>query len=238
MSISRKCFAITVELVEPMLGTVPKTEGIYEKWIQQKKDKPKLEKDKKKGLPLANGDEPTDEAIQERMDEEIEETIEDIEKKNWTGFHENPSDGKGPFVYDYFISGALRNAAQTLNTIGNVKALGSKFRKFVFLGQRRVYLGPIADHLERPIQIKGPQGPRVSITRSDMIPAGRQFSFDLAVLRGGGITENILREVIEYWEFLGFGQWRTGGWGRAKLIKFALTSTVKSSSDKDKDDED
>ena len=60
------------------------------------------------------------------------------------------------------------------------------------------------------------------MTRSDVILAGAVIGFQLRVLKGGGLTESILRDILSYGQFMGLGQWRSGGWGRF-LLK-SLTS--------------
>jgi hypothetical protein len=56
------------------------------------------------------------------------------------------------------------------------------------------------------------QGPRVSLCRSETLPAGTQFTFSIRLL-----SDSLLPLVLEwlaYGELRGLGQWRNSGKGR------------------------
>ena len=68
--------------------------------------------------------------------------------------------------------------------------------------------------LERPLRAETAQGPRVALAASDSIPAGATFTCTLTVLAEQLLTEDLLRELLDYGKYMGFGQWRSGGYGR------------------------
>src|SRR5262245_58256340 len=239
MALETERYSVTLRLVTEMLGTVPKNREVYKSFISdkarehQEKEAKRAAKDRERAAKKGNGDvdDPrfadgtvaTAEEASARAGEEIETvpepTVEDIEAKGWTGFHQ---DERGPFVYDYFVKGFLCEAARTLKEHGTVKQLQDKFKRYVFPQPRRIYL-PIPKEafscLERPLRAQTPLGPRVTVVRSDLVPEGTEITFDIVVLAGGGITRKILLDVLEYGALSGFGQWRTGGFGRFEVVK-------------------
>ena len=66
-----------------------------------------------------------------------------------------------------------------------VKQLQDKVKRYCFVRPRKVRLPAIAGQLERPLRAQTAQGPRVTVVRSDIVPAGSCISFELHVLRGG-----------------------------------------------------
>src|SRR5689334_1170656 len=99
-------YACVIRLITEMLGTVPKNRDVYTKYIADKA-RQQLEKDAGKDIPLASGDEATSEAIEELLKLEPE-TIQEVEERGWTGFHDTNGDGTGKFfLYDYHVKGFL-----------------------------------------------------------------------------------------------------------------------------------
>ena len=72
--------------------------------------------------------------------------------------------------------------------------------------------------LERPLRAETMQGPRVTLASSEMVPANTYFDCTLTVLAPEIITEDLLREWLDYGQFMGFGQWRGGGNGVFKFV--------------------
>jgi len=68
------------------------------------------------------------------------------------------------------------------------------------------------EYCERPLRAQTAQGERVALARSEMLPAGTRFSCGL-VLYPGEITEEILRQLLDYMFDMGIGQWRNAGYG-------------------------
>lgn len=184
---------VTIELITPMLGTVPKNKEIYADFIATKN-------------PAG-------------IDNEEVQTIEEIEEKGWTGFH---SDEQGLFVYDYFIKGFLKNAGNVLKEELKIKALRSKISDFLFVKPRKIYIGQKVDGiLERPLRGQTAQGQRVTLVRSDFIKEGTKITFQLKLLPHKELTWEVIDSLWAYGEDQGLGQFRGGGYGRFIIIKEA-----------------
>ena len=195
-------YDVEVELTEPLLGTVPKNKEVYTQYIESKRPE-----DQAPGGAVAEA-----------------ETVEDLEEKGWTGFH---SDETGLFVYDYYIKGFFKNAANILKDEFSVPAFRSKINDYVFVYPRRVHLGGLkepSDILERPIRVMTMQGPRVSIIRSDLVAAGTVIKFRLEYIENKKFKPEFLEQLMEYGKRQGFGQWRNGSYGRFVVKKFELVS--------------
>ena len=184
---------VTIKLTEDMLGTVAKDAKIYTKYIEDKKP------EELKG------------------EKEADTVMEDLENKGWTGFH---CDDEGLFLYDYIVKGFLKNAGNILKEHLSIQALKSKISNQVFVYPRRVHLGIEKPEvaLERPLRAQTPQGPRVSLVKSDVVPAGTVITFEIRWIKGNKITENVLKKILSYGQLQGLGQWRNGGYGRFELI--------------------
>jgi hypothetical protein len=103
---------------------------------------------------------------------------------------------------------------------------------FVHIFPRKVRIGnydeagvftPLTGELEiltRPIRMMTAQGPRVAIVRSEQVPEGCGFEFEVHLApTGGPVTMEMLSEVAAYWRYKGLGQWRNGGWGRMEAVR-------------------
>ena len=191
-----KKFRLEITLLQPMLGTVPKNKEVYAQYIATK--------------------------APDGVGEDEVESVQEIEEKGWTGFHTN---GNGPFIYNYMIKGFLKAAGNTLKEQLGIKALKSKIDQFIFVSPREIPLPDILpEPLERPLRAMTAQGPRVSVTRSDMVAAGTVLECEITLLKNPttkgskSITEDTLRELLEYGTFKGLGQWRNADYGQFSYV--------------------
>lgn len=114
-----------------------------------------------------------------------------------------------------------------------IKQLQDKVSRYVFVLPRKVFFyskeeladigrdqkgNLLFENVERPLRAMTAQGPRITVVRSDLIPANRQLSFQIHVVRGSGITKNLLLDVLSYGTYQGLGQWRSGGYGRFDVV--------------------
>lgn len=227
-------FEVQLQLKEDLLGTVPKNKDVYTKYIASKIDQyaAKAEKAAEKNneeARLADGTVITPTSVSEKKAQEIE-TIKELEEKGWSGFHE---DEQGPFLFDYAVRGFMQESARTIVNARNdededdekIKQLADKIKRFCFVMPRQVRLVPIdAKPLERPLRAMTAQGPRVTVVKSDKIKANSVIDFKLDVLKGGQITKAVLEDVFAYGQYIGLGQWRSGGYGRFELKKLKVIS--------------
>lgn len=182
-------YTLKVTLTEPLLGTQPQKDVAMD-YLQGKA--------KDKGIAV----------------EDENETLDEIVEKGTTVFHK--IDGK-PIYYDYHVKGFLKESGQVQNPLRGVKNIRSKIDNFVFIEPRRIKLvlpeGGEIDFLERPLRAMTALGPRVTLARSEMVPAETKFECQIVIL-GKIITEDIIRDLLNYGKFKGFGQWRGGSYGR------------------------
>ena len=182
-------YQLKVTFTEPILGTQPQKD-VATKYTQDKA--------REKGLPV----------------EDELETLPEMLDKGTTAFHK--LDGQ-PIYYDYHLKGFLKEAGSVLNGTHGVKALRSKVDNTVFVRPRRILLhlpeGGEMSFLERPLRAQTMQGPRVSLARSEVLPVATRLEAIVQAI-AGPISESILRELLDYGQFKGFGQWRNGGYGR------------------------
>ena len=96
----------------------------------------------------------------------------------------------------------------------------SKINNQVFVTPRILHLGIDEPHevLERPLRAATPQGPRVSLVRSDVVEAGTEISFTIKWIKGNSITQNLLETILSYGQCQGLGQWRNGGYGAFEVV--------------------
>lgn len=146
-------------------------------------------------------------------------------EKGTTGFYRMPDEPDAPCIMDYQVKGMLKESGGVQNGARGVKNLRSKVGSYVFIGPRHIPLnipaGGGITYNERPLRAMTMQGPRTSLARSEELPAGTWFECTVTVLNGV-ISEPLLRDILEYGEFQGLGQWRSGGLGRIEWELEAL----------------
>lgn len=191
-------YQMTFELLEPILGTIPKDRDVFKNFV-------------------ASHTKTDEEAV--RAEEDVDRVAEEIEARGWTGFYENAAGH--PVLMDYQFKGFLKNAGNIMKDVVGVKNLRSHIEQTVFVFPRELELAEKPDGvLERPLRAMTMQGPRVSVMRSDRIDPGRQYTLDLRVLEKSKVTEKVLKEVLTYGELAGLLQWRNGGYGRFTVVSF------------------
>ncbi len=200
-----KEYNVTVTCTEQMLASSPCQKDVYNDWIIKKA---------KEHASVNMTDEKVKEELETLPDEKLEE-------KGWSVFH---GDDKGLFLFEYHLRGFIKEAAQAVIGKGAVPAFKSKIDRWLFVSPRRLYLyGLDGEHilkphgcLERPIRVMTMQGPRVSVKRSDYLDAGTGFTAKITVLPLGEkeLTKEVISQCLDYGQYSGFGEWRTGGYGR------------------------
>ena len=126
-----------------------------------------------------------------------------------------------PFLWDYQWKGYLKDAAGGLRTIkgtesSKVKAYKKLIDKLIYPQPRKVALnlpaGKAIDFCERPLRASTAQGERVALASSEACPAGTTAEFEILVLDEGLVP--FVKELLEFGELRGHGQWRNSGKGR------------------------
>lgn len=204
---------VTAELIEPMLGTVPKNKRIYSDFVAEKMGD--FNGKKLKTI--------------EEYDEEIESCPEDNEKTA-TGFH---SDTFGIFIYNYMILGNIKSNLFVLmsNGVGkvlNYKKSGDLFckvnpRKIRFYRteglDEKILMEP-DDSMERSLRAKTPKGDRTFLAKSDIVFEKTRFRFNVELLRNDrGLTPEMVVEALKMGKYNGLGQWRgSGSFGSYRIL--------------------
>lgn len=192
----KKVFDLTVTLINPLLGSQPGKDTPASIYIRDKarEEHPEL------NIP----------------EDEVNSLPEELQKGS-TGFYRT-ADGKRLAMRNYQVKGAIKDAAMVYNGLHDIKQMRSMVDNVLFVSPVELPIETTADpaymeFLERPLRAMTMQGPRVSLARSEMIPAGAKFSCKLTLLETpkSKLTEAILRELLDYSTMKGFGQWRNSG---------------------------
>jgi len=193
---------VTVEYTEPLLGTVPRDPDVYARYLAPRAPDTERGAEEIATVEAAPEDEPLGPA--------------------WTGFHR---DEEGYFVYDYFVAGHLRESALELKDALQIPALRSYVEQYLVITPRRLrfqwppgfHPDPELPHLERSLRARTRQGPRITIVRSDYVPAGTRLHFRLHLLTNAHFSWDVVRTLFTG-QWRGMGQWRNGGWGRYDVV--------------------
>lgn len=191
-------YKVTLTLTEELLGTASANPEIYEEFIKSKRPDTGAKDDETDTLP----------------------PVEDELQKATTVFHRG-ADGV-PFLYDYTIKGFFKDACGVLKRAGDAYASGDlkAYKKeidgLIFVGPRQIPAvlppGGAMGICQRPLRAQTAQGERISLARSETLPAGTVFSFEITILRDG--LSKLLTEWLDYGQLRGLGQWRNSGKGR------------------------
>lgn len=131
-----------------------------------------------------------------------------------------------PFLYDYQVKGMFKDSCKALATAGKAGYPGGKhcaalkaYKKaidgLIFVSPREIPYnlhGLTMGFCERPLRAQTPMGERVSIAKSETVPAGSTIEFEVTCLDQK--LEDVVRECFDYGTLRGLGQWRNSGKGR------------------------
>lgn len=199
-------YHVRFDFTEDILGSTPDTQEVYETYVQAKVRTANVN-----GHYATNG---RDEL----------ETLSVARDK--TDFHRL---GNTPILYEYVFKGFMKESCAHLRALGG-KTLSSELTTYktiinagILIKPRRVPLrlagGPTFD-FSRILRTDTAQGPRNVPVCSVSAPANTWLEFEMHVM-GNIITEALLTEWFDRGEWVGLGQWRSGGWGR---FTYQLTS--------------
>ena len=189
-----KVIKVKVTTFEEMLGTASANPDIHEEFIASK-------------APDA----------MTREEEVAAIGAEEVFEKGMTVF---PRDPQGrPIAWDYQWKGYFKDAAGALRKVpgsqcGKIKAYKKEIDGLIFPRPRMIPImfdGEIGI-CQRPLRGQTAQGERVALASSESIPAGASMTFEIKMLLPE--HEKAVREMLDYGELRGFGQWRNSGKGR------------------------
>jgi hypothetical protein len=187
---------IQLKLIEEMLGTKAANPDVFADFIASKH--------------------PTGTPQRDELD-----NAEHREESGTTVFHRING---APGIYDYQIKGFFKDACASMNrfdssernNLEKLSAYKSKIDGCIFVEPRFIPISlPMAQKpgiCERPLRADTMQGPRVTVCRSESIPAGSTIDFTVTIL------SKDLAPYVEAWlgygKLRGLGQWRNSGKGR------------------------
>ena len=131
-----------------------------------------------------------------------------------------PRDAEGrPIAWDYQWKGFFKDACGALRKMpdsecSKIKAYKKEIDGLVFPQPRMIpieFKGEMGI-CERPLRGQTAQGERTALASSESIPAGATMTFEIKLLCPS--HEKAIREMLDYGELRGFGQWRNSGKGR------------------------
>lgn len=195
---------VSVTLTEEMLGTKPADKEVFATYVASK---------------APDGD---------KRKEELE-SAEHVEEQGTTIFHKD--EAGVPYLWDYQIKGYMKDACQSLRKADGtlskrLKAYQTLIDGLIFVFPRQIKIklpvGFRISHCERALRVNTMQGPRVCLARSETVPRGSKFEFEVTSLAkkfgkddGAVDAKELLIEWFNYSQLRGFGQWRNSGKGRA-----------------------
>jgi hypothetical protein len=155
--------------------------------------------------------------------DELAEQVEDEVQANGEverGYATFKSDEKGLYYEGRCIRAHLKDCANILQKILDIKALKSKVANRVYVYPEKIYLGKKEPdgHETRIVHAMTMKGPRSSLKTIDFV-TGAVLKFQIKVLDDGVIDDKLLKSLFEYGGIHGMGQERSQDWGRYDLVK-------------------
>lgn len=209
---------IKITLKREMLGMSSNNPNIYREYFEDKARKGMMERSN--AVADAGGDGMTLEDIDARIEDEVAAIDRvPVDEKGITVFP-RMMDGT-PFMWDYQLIGAFKDACSNLRRLSYTRSAKLKaYRKvldgLIFIGQEKVPIkvpeGLKIDYCERPLRASGPQGDRVALACSEMVPRGSTLEFDVICMDPS--HWDYVEEWLTYFSLHGLGQWRNSGKGR------------------------
>lgn len=189
-----KVLKIKVEMFEEILGTASANPEIHEEFIAGKAPDAKT-----------------------REQEVAAIGAEEVFEKGMTVFPRG-DDGQ-PIAWDYQWKGFFKDACGVLRKVPKsacsaIKAYKKEIDGLLFPRPRKIPIhfdGEIGI-CQRPLRGQTAQGERIALASSESIPAGATMTFEILMLNPE--LEKAVREMLNYGQLRGFGQWRNSGKGR------------------------
>jgi hypothetical protein len=221
---------VTLELVEPALGTTPEEYNTWDRWIRPRAPGPDAAAEEAAHHPGAGPrvnptytDLPAAKArarADRQAAEATDEAPTDRERLPKTTFF---IDDQGrPLLWNYQILGHIKELGNIAKGAAGVRNLREKINRYVYIEPRQIPLQTdILGELTRPLRAETAQGPRIALATSDVIPAGTQIRFRVRVLDQGGkpeVTLDLIRELLDLGQVRGLLQWRSGGFGTYRVV--------------------
>jgi len=130
-----------------------------------------------------------------------------------------------PVIFDYQIKGFFKDSQKALQRFDDASCKMTAFNKVIdgviFIEPRQIALklpeGKEVGWCQRSIRVNTPQGERVSLVRSEEVPAGT--TLDIVVTCFNSKFWDNIERWFNYGAFRGIGQWRNSGKGRFTWVE-------------------
>lgn len=163
----------------------------------------------------------------ENAKEDVENVIDENEKV--TGFYRDAETGN-VIIKGYQIKGFMKEAAKALKDQLGLASCVSKIDNFVFIAEDNIpvmrggeWIKQPDNFLERPLRGETPQGPRVSLAKSEQICGDWYIDITVKVIENKKTVKSIaldmgvVEELLSYGQFKGLLQWRNAGYGSFRI---------------------
>lgn len=163
----------------------------------------------------------------ENAKEDVENVIDENEKV--TGFYRDVETGN-VIIKGYQIKGFMKEAAKALKDQLGLASCVSKIDNFVFIAEDNIpvmrggeWIKQPDNFLERPLRGETPQGPRVSLAKSEQICGDWYIDITVKVIENKKTAKSIaldmgvVEELLSYGQFKGLLQWRNAGYGSFRV---------------------
>lgn len=129
-----------------------------------------------------------------------------------------------PVIDDYMIKGFFKDSCAALNRADKewrsgkekLAAYKSKIDGCIHVYPQYIPLilpkGATVGDCQRPLRVNDASGQRVCLAKSESVPAGTTFEFDLVVMSSE--LKPWVKLWLDYGQYRGIGQWRNSGKGR------------------------
>nr|DAI05954.1 MAG TPA: RNA silencing protein [Ackermannviridae sp.] len=125
------------------------------------------------------------------------------------------SQPSSPDIHEDYIASKAPTDDLTAEEVANIKAYKQTIDGLLFVEPCELPFelhGLKMDYCVRPLRASTPMGERVSIAKSETVPAGSTLEFELRLLDPA--LEKMVKECLDYGTMRGLGQWRNSGKGR------------------------
>lgn len=163
----------------------------------------------------------------ENAKEDVENVIDENEKV--TGFYRDVETGN-VIIKGYQIKGFMKEAAKALKDQLGLASCVSKIDNFVFIAEDNIpvmrggeWIKQPDNFLERPLRGETPQGPRVSLAKSEQICGDWYIDITVKVIENKKTAKSValdigvVEELLSYGQFKGLLQWRNAGYGSFRV---------------------
>ena len=201
----RQMYDVVLTLENELLGTCSANPNIYREFIESKRP----------------------ETNKRNEDETVDLPSVDAEVQKSTTVFMRTEKGE-PYIMGYHIKGFFKDACGMLRRSETgpsaaLKAFKKEIDGLIFVTPRKIVAeipaGATVGICTRPLRAQTAQGERVSLARSETLPAGTVFRFEVVLLRGE--LFDAMEEWLDYGAYRGLGQWRNSGKG---VFSYSLTA--------------